>query len=361
MEQAISNLLAFITTCVLILVLTPVAKRIDLVDRPGGRKTHDGDIPLTGGIAMCIGLLVGLLTLPIELSASLLSIATASTVLLAVGLADDIHGLSPRIRIVAAILACLLLIKYDRLQLNNLGNLLGTGDILLGMWEIPFTIFAIIGVINALNMSDGMDGLAGGLTMIALLGMALLAWDADAHRAFSLVCTYIAIVSAFLCFNARTPWRHHARIFMGDGGSMFLGIALAGLLIALSQTTSEHARAMTPVTALWLFALPLLDTVSVMLRRIMKGRSPFGADREHFHHVLLAAGYSPGIAVAFMLALATMLASIGIAGYYSGIAEAMMFYGFVGIFIIYFFGMQHAWKVMKTIKAPARRILHKNS
>jgi UDP-GlcNAc:undecaprenyl-phosphate GlcNAc-1-phosphate transferase len=134
---------------------------------------------------------------------------------------------------------------------------------------------------------------------------------------------------------------------MGDAGSMFLGFVLTWLLISLSQGEN---RVIAPVTALWLFAMPLLDTISLMIRRLLKGRSPFSADREHLHHVLQAAGYSVNQSVLTIHGLALAAALVGVGGLYMKAPDWVMFYGFLGLFALYFCGVRQAWKVMKVVR-----------
>jgi len=141
----------------------------------------------------------------------------------------------------------------------------------------------MIGMLNAVNMVDGLDGLAASLVFIAII-----AWTGDDVRNVVIPELLGAAILAFLLFNLRL--RGRALVFMGDAGSLFLGFVLTWFLVALSQ---GEQRLLAPVTALWLFALPLTDTISMMVRRILLRRSPFLADREHFHHILLAAGFGP--------------------------------------------------------------------
>lgn len=353
MDTLLGQLLAFSTTFLVVILLTPLARRISLVDRPGGRKTHKGEIPLTGGIAMFLGLLAGVLTQPPLPIPVLMTFVAAAGLLLSIGLVDDMLNLSAHVRLLAQAMSALLLVTFADVKLDSLGDLFAGGDVTLGMWAAPLTVFSVVGVVNALNMSDGMDGLAGGLALTALTAMALLTWQAGDIGYLGFISILIAVVAAFLCFNMRTPWRRHARIFMGDGGSMWLGFALAALMVVLSQRHDDQHPVMAPVVALWIFALPLFDTVSVMLRRVLKGRSPFAADREHFHHILLLAGHTPGRAVAIMLLIASILAGAGVSAHVAGVDDSTLFFVFLALFGLYFWGMQHAWKVMKAIRAMA--------
>ena len=147
----------------------------------------------------------------------------------------------------------------------------------------------------------------------------------------------MACVAGFLAFNARSPWCKKAKVFMGDAGSLFLGFALARFLIDFSQ---ESDRVMHPVTALWIFAVPLMDTVAVMLRRLMERQSPFVADRRHLHHMLLAAGLSVRQTVMVIWALAVFLAVLGILGHIAKLPDSVMFAGFLGVFGVYVWALR---------------------
>ena len=344
-------LLGFLGTFVAIILLAPVARRLKWVDSPGGRKQHDGDIPLAGGAAIFIGVSLAISQLTGLHTLAITSMLVAGVVLLAVGVWDDQRGLSPHIRIVLTLAVSMVMVTAEPFQLRNLGNLLGLGDITTGWLAIPFTLFCIVGVVNAMNMSDGVDGLAGGLSAIALLSMAWVALFAGNVRYMMLCGILCSSVLAFLCFNARSPVRRKAAVFLGDGGSMFLGFMVAVLLITLSQSTPTQTRAMTPVTALWLFALPLLDTVSVLVWRIVKGSSPFSPDREHLHHILQEAGYTPGQAVAIMWAIAALLAVIGLCGNALSLPESGMFAVFLAVFAAYLWGMRQARSLANSLRA----------
>ena len=211
----------------------------------------------------------------------------------------------------------------------------------LGMFSVPLTVFAAVGVINAVNMSDGIDGLAGCVSLVALISLALVAYWGGAFERLPLLGMLIAVIGAFLCFNLRLG---RASVFMGDAGSMFLGFALAWFLIDFSQGDD---RLLPPAVALWIFAVPLIDTVAMMLRRTLRGRSPFAADREHFHHVLLLAGFSPKITLVIILTVSAACAAAGMAAWYLGVPEAVLFYAFLILFALYFWLIMRAWKVKR--------------
>ncbi len=346
--------LALLVCCGLLHLLRPLAMRIGLVDEPGGRRPHEGSVPLIGGVAMFCGFALAALTLDMGLMAYR-SFFAAAAILVVVGILDDMHELSSRVRFGAQILAATLMAYWGGVVLGDLGGLVSGGaPFLLSGWEIVFTVFCTVGVINALNMSDGVDGLAGGLSLVALLGLAYVANSAGLASERTLLLMLAVVVVGFLLFNMRLPWRHHALVFMGDAGSMFLGFAITWFLIAMSQGTD---RAMAPVTALWLLMVPLFDTVWLILWRFSQGRSPTSSDIGHLHHVLQMTGMRATTSVWLMLAIAVLGAAAGVAALESGVAEGTMFYLFLGLFAGYCALMAVSWQRRKLLWWPIERRL----
>lgn len=346
-----SLLSAFAVTIVSIYFIIPVAKRIGLADCPGGRKCHEGVVPLVGGIAMFLGFLFSILASPGSIE-EFRSFISAIALLVVVGALDDMRGLTARERFVAQILAALIMVFWGGNVLLSMGNLVSNDPLVLGVLAIPVTVFGVVGVINALNMSDGVDGLAGSLVVISLVFMSVLAAYADSMPDAQVLMLLITTIVAFLCLNFPIPGRKGAKIFMGDAGSMFLGFALAWFAIELSQGESA---VMSPVAALWIVGLPVMDTVAVMMRRVIRRRSPFTPDRSHLHHVFLLAGYGTRGTVWIMIAIQTAFCLIGLSVSYFGIPEYLMFYGYLFIFAMYYWIMIRAWKVMKLIKLRNRK------
>jgi len=342
---------AFSVSALLIYVFKNHAARVGLIDMPCDRKRHCGEVPLIGGLAIFSAFLISLFVsgLSIFQYAALL---IGCTVLLLVGALDDIKALPSGPRFLAQITAAVLMCAWGGVVLYDLGVLSFDGSLFtLGSLAIPFTIFATVGVINAVNMSDGIDGLCGSLTLVALTGLAVATYLAGASESFMTISILMSAVAAFLLFNIRYPTRARALVFLGDAGSMFLGFTLAWFVVSLSQGEN---RIITPVTALWLLAMPLFDTVGIMIRRMLKGRSPFAADREHFHHAFQLAGFSVFRTQVTITAVATIFMVIGLAGQFAGVSEIAMFYLFLGVFGLYFWGMMRAWKVMRFL----RRTMH---
>ncbi len=327
--------LTFGATLLFVKALNGVAPRIGLVDIPSGRKNHEGEIPLTGGIAMFLAIVSGafLSGTPGHIRSALLP---ALALMVMMGACDDLFELSARCRFVVQTLAALLMVYAGKAVIADLGDLFGEGAVRPDALSVPFTVFCVIGVINAINMLDGIDGLAGGVVFVALLLFgytALLSGNGD-----QAVLAFLAAsaVLGFILFNMRSPWRSRAAVFMGDSGSMMLGFLVAWFAIDLTHRASP---AFTPITAVWILAIPILDTVSLMIRRIGRGQSPFAPDREHLHHVLLRAGFTVRQAVFMIINLSLTTGLIGIGAYYAGVAEYLMFYGFMALSILYLMGI----------------------
>lgn len=336
---------AFAFAVLALTLLRPLARVSGLVDRPDSRKRHEGEIPLVGGLAIWTAfalLSLWLLPLPAGLPAFLL----ASGMLLLLGVTDDLLDLPARYRLGVQLAAGLVASLAGGVLVSDLGLLVGDGSgaLMLGLFALPFTLLCFAAGINAFNMADGLDGLAGGLALVSLAGLAVAVALAGQWRALGLLLLLAGALAAFLLFNLRSPWRARASVFLGDSGSMFLGFALTWFLLGVSQ---GEQRAIAPVTALWLVALPLFDMASVMLRRVLRGRSPFVSDREHFHHVLLMARFTQGESVGIMVTGAALLAAIGLAGQLLGVPEAWMLLGFLCLFAAHFFLMLRSWRVMR--------------
>lgn len=332
---------AFLLTISLILALAPAAIKIRLVDTPSERKQHSGEIPLIGGLSMCLAFIITAIALISDAPHTLF----LSVIVLAItGLLDDLKELSATRKLFAQILAVVLMSYSAGVEVVGLGNLLGTGPIALGFWAIPFTIFGVVGVINATNMIDGLDGLAGGISLSASLWLMLVAYISGEYVHLSLLAVLAATIIGFLIFNLGHPWHKRALVFMGDTGSLFLGFVLAWFAVDLSQGNDTH---LYPISAVWVLGLPLLDTVRLMLRRAVNGISPFTADRQHVHHILLAAGVSQNVVVLVLVGGSALLGAIGIAGWYYEVPESILFWGYLALFAIYYMIMNKEWKLKK--------------
>ncbi len=337
--------IGFLTTLTLILLLIPQAQRLGLIDRPDKRKTHARPTPAIGGLAIALGCLpVAMFAFPTD--RALLALVAASVLLIAEGIVDDIVDLRWIYRLCAHATAALILVYYGGVRVDYIGAAFGIWNYhQLGSLSMPFTVIATTGLINALNMIDGIDGLAGSLTMVtlAMLGCAGL-YDGNTEVAtFMLLC--MGGVAAFLVFNLRTPWNPRGRTFLGNSGSEFLGLVIAWTCFHLTQ---PHLRPMPPVLAPFLFAVPVIDCLTLMVRRIAQRQSPFAADRNHLHHLLADAGFSTTGVILVILAVSL---AIGLAA-----SVALLMHPFEPVFIGVFVLMLGAYYALTADRTRAVRV-----
>jgi UDP-GlcNAc:undecaprenyl-phosphate/decaprenyl-phosphate GlcNAc-1-phosphate transferase len=312
--------IALAITLLLMTALRPLAIGIGLVDRPGGRKAHIGEIPIVGGLAMFAGIFFGFALIP-ELDGGYWYLLLSGGLLVIVGVLDDKYDIPAEIRLVAQTCAVIIMVYGGGLVVWDIGDPIGVGDVQLGPFALVFTVLVTLTVINAFNLVDGVDGLAGSMTIIALVGIVLAGgMTSDSTAIASVVC---ASVVGFLVFNYPVYANRRLRSFMGDAGSTLLGLVVVWLTIRVSQ---GDARSMSPVVGLWFVSVPLFDLFTCFVRRISRGRSPFRPGREHFHHMLYRAGLSVRQTLGVLTLIAVAYAAFGLFGHWQGLPDAVMFY-----------------------------------
>ena len=333
--------------CVLsVLVLRPLALRHGLLDRPGGRKWHHGEIPLVGGIAISVTLLILAMLFAVA-RGHYLALMAGITILTVVGVVDDLRGIAPVPKLCAQLFAAILMTSWGNIYITSLGSIVGQSEVLLHNFGIPLTIFAVVAVINAINMVDGMDGLAGGLALIVFAWMAYLAALIGNPAAQWLSVVFCGALFGFLFFNMRNPLRRKARVFLGDAGSLMLGYGMVWFAVELSQGSYNSGRHVSPVVMLWVMGFILMDLLVVVVRRLIKRRNPLLADRSHLHHILLRMGIPEGAVVWLMLSSNALLGFIGVAGWQMGLSDRVLFLGFMGVTLIHLLVMRSAWRVVR--------------
>ena len=296
-------LVAVLTSVVVIFVLRRFAMPLGLVDHPNERKHHVGSVPLIGGMAMFAGILAGALCYHQLHSLGYILLGTAG-VLAALGVLDDRFELSVRVRLLVQTAMILTVIFSTGEYIHTLGHIFGH-ELELSWLGIPLTVVAVIGLLNAFNLMDGIDGLAGGLALVAIAAIVLFAGQAPLHGVMILMAL---LASAAIPYLAANLGLMGSKIFMGDAGSMVIGYLLAWALIHLSQ---QPGTLLSPVDVLWCVALPVLDTLAVMYRRMRQGKSPFKPDRGHIHHILMDIGLGPRATLLALIALAASIAFMG--------------------------------------------------
>lgn len=317
------------------------AERWGLIDIPNGRKMHARSTPLIGGLIIWAGLCSLLLIKPsVDLIPYCIPLATLTVI---VGVMDDLHDISARLRLVVHLSIGLGMALWAGIKLETLGELLPGIPMTLGPLALPVTCFSVATAMNAVNMMDGIDGLAGALSLIPVLVVGSLAAQAGNE---DLTLTAIALaggLSVFLLLNFPFPWRQQASCFLGDTGSTLLGLMVGWLLIGGGSN-----GLFSPVLALYLLALPLIDTAGVMVRRVLRGVSMTTPGRDHFHHVLIDSGMQHKHVVYMLIALAVAIASLGLIMEKRATPEWVMLAVFISILTLNLVALRSADKA-KTI------------
>ena len=280
MNYVMPFIVGMAVTMVCLPMLARLAARWLIIDRPGVRKVHTMPIPRVGGMAMAMGVIVAAL-LTVDLQAADRWFLAAAAILIVFGVLDDRFDLDYRIKLIGQLLAVMIVVLGGDVRIHTIAL---DDRVLLPDWvSLPLTVIFLVGVTNAVNLADGLDGLAGGTTFLCLCAVALLSSVADPGSSTALALAFAGAVLGFLRFNT-----YPASVFMGDAGSQLLGFTIGVLSIRATQSASSEISAAIPIL---LLAVPILDTLSVMVQRLSEGRSPFSADKNHIHHKLLALGF----------------------------------------------------------------------
>ncbi|EAW34420.1 Glycosyl transferase, family 4 protein [Lyngbya sp. PCC 8106] len=317
------------------------------VDLPSDRKVHQRPMVRLGGISIYLGTLIGLLVvwwsggfidahgqpLGVEQEYEIWGVTVGGLAFFLIGLADDLFSLSPLTRLIlqmtVASLAWMVGVNIEFLTIPFVGL------VHVGWWSLPITVVWLVGMANAINWIDGLDGLAAGVSGIAALVMLVVSLQMDQPAAALIAAALAGGALGFLRYNFNP-----AQIFMGDGGSYFLGFTLAAVgVIGLVKTTVVTSVLMPYI----ILAVPILDMSAVILDRLRHGKSPFIADQRHLHHRLLQAGLSQRLTVLFIYSLTLWVGSLALAfsGLPSGLIYALGATGLLGY---------TSWKALKHAK-----------
>lgn len=330
-------LLVILMSSLSILVLTPIAGRIGLVDVPNHRKLHNGHIPLIGGISVYVGLAIGVMLFATP-GSGFITYMLCSSLLVVLGVMDDSWDISPLARLIVQGIVALIMCGAG-IYISHLGDLFGLGEIYLGPGGVVLTVVAVVAGINAFNMIDGVDGLLGGVSMITLLTLALLFFLGGDQNGMRLALIMAVALVPYLLANLGLVPAGVRKIFMGDTGSMLIGFTVVWLLVKGSQGENPSFSA---ATALWLIAFPLMDMVRVMVGRKRAGKRLFEADRTHLHHLLLVRYANPHTVLVKICTLSVFFATVGVVMEISELHESIIFLMFIAGFVTY---MAHINKV----------------
>jgi len=282
-------LTSFIVTYLAIPKIIHFSKLSRLFAFAGGRNSHEGDIPIFGGIAIFAGSLFSLIFWA-ELE-QIQFILISLIIVFFIGIIDDLLSLSPLRKLIGQVSSILVIIYLAELKIISMHNLFGVQE-LPELVSVLFTIFVVVVITNSYNLIDGIDGLAGGLGAIASLFFGVIFLINNDYQYAIISFAFFGSLAAFLRFNFNP-----AKIFMGDTGSLVIGLILSVLAIRLINNGVEipyikHSTERGPFIAIVLLAIPLYDTFRVFFIRVLSGYNPLHPDRNHIHHALLDLGWS---------------------------------------------------------------------
>ena len=311
---------------------------IDIPDR--SRKFHKRATPLTGGIGILLAVII---STEIYLDMNNLKgympefsykLYIASIPLLLLFLIDDFKPLRPLYRLFIQTILSLYVIFSTEIYLSNLGNLFGYGEIYLGIFGIPFTIFCVVGIMNAFNMIDGINGLCAGSAIMALLFIGFysgLMYD-------SVLIIIIGSMIGFLIFNLRFFGKKRG-VFLGDSGSNLIGFWVAWCAIYSSQNLIYQVE---PITMLWFVSIPLLDCIGLIFSRLVRGIGIASPGRDHIHHKLMAYYTSEGsLGIILIISLFTGLLGIFLDSNFETWVSTLAFFLFASFYFTYAYGFKN--------------------
>lgn len=334
-EIILSFITAFCLTYVAIPSIIQIAQSKNLVDEPDERRSHTTSTPSLGGVAIFVGTVFSIIMwTPFNYFGDLQYILCAFIIIFLIGVKDDIQPISPSKKLLGELLAAFILVFKANIKLTSLYGIFGIYA-LNEYVSVGLTVFTIIVIINAFNLIDGINGLSGSIGI--LITVVLGTWFYQIQRLEISIVAFALAGSclAFLRFNI-TP----AKIFMGDTGALLLGLVCSVLAILFIEIHNDLEGSIyyiksAPSFAVAILILPLFDTLRVFTLRILRGRSPFYADRTHIHHLLLDTGLNHMQATIFLVIVNA--AFIAFAFYFQAMGNLTLLILIVGISIVFSF------------------------
>lgn len=336
-------LLAMLTSLLVFPRALLYAKKHGIVDSPNIRKLQRVPVPVFGGVVVYSGILVGGLALLAVVQSSVVAWGLlAMTVMLVIGVWDDMKDISVTIRLLVEILLVVMFICATGLYIDDFHGLWGVYDI--DPWlGIPLSVFVGVGIINAINLIDGVDGYSSGYGMQACLCFALAFWSVGSSIMVGLA---LIVIGALLPFFMHNVFGLRSRMFIGDGGTLMLGMLM--VVMAFTAISSrggleplERQGVCIPAFLIAVGCIPLFDTVRVMVMRILRGRSPFSPDRTHLHHLFVDMRFSHLGAALTILMINTMVISVWFLSWRLGASVDVQMYLVVALGFVVTFGFYH--------------------
>lgn len=314
-----------------------IALAYGFADKPGGRKKHDNPVPPIGGLIIVPAF--GIFTWAAGLQEIVpLPLLAGLFILLLMGAIDDAFSIKALVKFFIMVWTCCFVVVFGQARIVEVGNLFGFGIVELGIMTEAFSVMSIVLLMNAINMIDGADGLAGGFCALVVTAMLIVCAMAGQMVPFWALAILLAALLAFLAFNMRYPGHKRASVFLGDSGSLCMGLLLGWFCIKLTQGASAPLE---PATVIWIIALPVMDAFALFLARSLRGLHPFNADRRHLHHRFLDAGISPGRTTFIMLILISLFAFVGFAAQAMDVPPVVLFWLWMAVFTLHTIGIMH--------------------
>lgn len=324
-----------------------VAKLKGITDNPDKRKLQREPVPVLGGTVVFFGAVMGIGIISLQYDCPDLMFTFALMLLmLYIGTLDDIFGLTPRIRLIIEILAALIIIYVGGYRIGNFYGLWGLYHI--ASWiSVPLTILTVVGIINAINLIDGVNGLSSGYCIMAcaiFCGYFYLSGD------MVMAGLAAACIGALIPFFIHNVFGRESRMFIGDGGTLMMGIVLSLFVLRILNEESavfDPNFGLIPFTLATL-AIPVFDTLRVMTTRIIKGISPFHPDKTHLHHAFIGFGFSHLGTTLSILALNLLILGGWLLLWLSGATINTQLYLVVGLTILILAGVIKRHKTQNT-------------
>lgn len=317
-----------------------VAKEKNIVDNPDARKLQRIPIPVMGGIAVVFGLMVGIMSFSLFGDfGNMLAVLSAVIVIMLVGLVDDIRGLSPKVRFIIEILIVLYLIYATGNQINNFHGLWNVN--ILPEWaSVPLTVFACVGIINAVNLIDGVDGYSSGYCIMASFYFGYSFFKLGNMKMVALAAIIVASLLPFFCCNV---FGKHSKMFIGDAGTLSMGILISTFVRNMLTASTETAHiadnlGLIPLS-LAIMCVPIFDTLRVMGSRILRGTSPFHPDKTHLHHAFIDLGFSHIGTTFSILCLNTVVVICWLIAHKLGVSIDVQLYIVIALSVLITFGL----------------------
>lgn len=318
-------LLPFIFVVAIMPFIKNMANKIGAIDVPRERHIHKKPTPKLGGLAIFLGFLLGYMFFG-EHSSIMNAVLIGSFIIVLAGVIDDITELGPLTKFVGQLAASLIIVFYGGLLIKDISAFGIYID--FSFLSYPLTIFFILGCINCINLIDGLDGLSGGISSIYFLTIGIIA-TMQGKSGLDFVLTFVMLGSTlgFLVYNF-----HPASVFAGDSGSMFMGFIISVIaLLGFKNVTMTSL-----IIPLLVLAIPILDTLFAILRRILKGENPAKGDKLHIHHQLLNRNMSQGKTVLVILVIDLLFAIASIIYIVNDMKLAFIVYGLLTIIVLLF-------------------------